>query len=198
MLNFECDYNLLRILLQTEAKESILVFLTGYGDISKLYSMMREKHFNEQHYLIYPLHSKLATSDQRLIFDKPPKGIRKIILSTNIAETSITIDDVVHVIDCGKIKMTNLQIETNNESLDVEWISLANASQRRGRAGRTQSGVCYHLFSKHRLKSLKKYQTPEILRKRLESVILSIKILNLGNAETFLSKLYQNSILNTI
>lgn len=149
--------------------------------------MMRERKFRDRHYIIYPLHSRMASTDQRLIFDKPPQGMRKIILSTNIAETSITIDDVVYVIDCGKIKMTHLHIDTNNESLDVEWVSLANAHQRRGRAGRIQPGICYHLFTKHRLKYLEKYQKPEILRKRLESTILTIKILSLGDAKTFLS-----------
>lgn len=150
--------------------------------------MMRDNNFKENLFNIYPLHSRLVSADQRLVFEKPPRGVRKIILSTNIAETSITIDDVVYVIDCGKIKMTNLHLDTNNESLDVEWVSLANAHQRRGRAGRTQSGVCYHLLTKHRLKNLQKYQTPEILRKRLESIILSVKILKLGDAKSFLSK----------
>lgn len=129
----------------------------------------------------------MPSGDQRLVFDRPPQGKRKIILSTNIAETSITIDDVVHVIDCGKIKMTHLHVDTNNESLDVEWVSLANARQRRGRAGRIQSGICYHLFTKHRLKYLDEYQKPEILRKRLECTVLSIKILRLGDAKCFLS-----------
>lgn len=172
-------------------EETILVFLTGFSDISKLFNKFKiSKKFNERFYKIYPLYSRMSTTDQRLIFEKPPIGIRKIILSTNIAETSITVDDVVHVIDCGKIKMTHLYLDTNNESLDVEWVSLANAHQRRGRAGRTQPGICYHLFSKQRLKVLTEYQQPEILRKRLESLVLSIKILRLGDAKAFLSKIF--------
>lgn len=78
----------------------------------------------------------MPTVDQRQVFDRPRAGVRKIILSTNIAETSITIDDVVFVIDCGKIKITNFNVETNTQTLLPEWVSLANASQRKGRAGK--------------------------------------------------------------
>lgn len=131
----------------------------------------------------------MASNEQRLIFNTPPKGIRKIILSTNIAETSITINDVVHVIDCGKIKMTHLHLDTYSESLDSVWVSLANARQRRGRAGRNQPGICYHLITKHRFKHLEEFQKPEILRKRLEGTVLNIKILRLGDAKSFLSNI---------
>jgi len=78
----------------------------------------------------------MPTTVQRSVFDRPPPGVRKIILATNIAETSITIDDVVYVIDCGKIKMKQYDVESNIQTLLPEWVSLANAKQRRGRAGR--------------------------------------------------------------
>lgn len=78
----------------------------------------------------------MPTIDQRLIFNEPPDGIRKIILSTSIAETSITIEDVVYVIDSGKTKYNKFDVENNIETLLPEWVSLANARQRRGRAGR--------------------------------------------------------------
>lgn len=151
--------------------------------------MEKSGKFPSSRYRIFPLHSQMPTVDQRQIFERPPAGIRKIILSTNIAETSITIDDVVFVIDCGKIKISNFNAETNTKSLVPEWVSLANASQRKGRAGRVQPGVCYHLYSRAREMTLEQYQKPEILRSRLEDIILTAKILQLGKVEEFFSKL---------
>ena len=121
------------------------------------------------------------------LWDKPPKGVRKIVIATNIAETSITIDDVVYVIDAGKIKMTNYNPNENITTLKAEWVSLANARQRRGRAGRVQPGICYHLYTRAREMTLNQYVVPEMLRTRLEEVILKIKILELGKVAPFLS-----------
>lgn len=78
----------------------------------------------------------MPTIDQRLIFKEPPTGIRKVIIATSIAETSITIEDVVYVIDCGKTKLSRFDVNKNMETLEPEWVSMANAKQRRGRAGR--------------------------------------------------------------
>lgn len=78
----------------------------------------------------------MPTVEQKLIFKPPPEGVRKIIIATSIAETSITIEDVVYVVDCGRTKLTRFDITKNIETLEPEWISLANAKQRRGRAGR--------------------------------------------------------------
>ena len=78
----------------------------------------------------------MPTVDQKLIFDVPPRGVRKIIIATVIAETSITIEDVVYVIDCGKTKLSNFDVVNNLQTLDAEWVSEANARQRKGRAGR--------------------------------------------------------------
>lgn len=84
----------------------------------------------------------MPTIDQKLIFKEPPDDIRKIIIATSIAETSITIEDVVYVIDCGKTKLGRFDVKNNIQTLEPEWVSLANAKQRRGRAGR-----CDVLFS---------------------------------------------------
>lgn len=84
----------------------------------------------------------MPTIDQKLIFKEPPDDIRKIIIATSIAETSITIEDVVYVIDCGKTKLGRFDVTNNIRTLNPEWVSLANAKQRRGRAGR-----CYVLLS---------------------------------------------------
>jgi ATP-dependent RNA helicase DHX36 len=98
--------------------------------------------------VIHPVHSLMPTATQRAIFQRPPAGTRKVVLATNIAETSITIDDIVFVVDCGKIKITNFDLESNLATLAPQWVSLANARQRRGRAGRVQAGQCYHLFTR--------------------------------------------------
>lgn len=169
---------------------AVLVFLTGYMEISKLYTLMEESgKFPKANYLILPLHSQMPTVNQKQIFERPPNGVRKIILSTNIAETSITIDDVVFVIDCGKIKINNFNVETNTQTLTPEWVSIANADQRKGRAGRVQAGICFHLFTKARRMILEKYLKPEVLRTRLEDVILMMKILQVGKAEPFFARL---------
>ncbi|CAN7987646.1 unnamed protein product, partial [Ixodes pacificus] len=126
--------------------------------------------------LVIPLHSMMPTVNQRRVFDRPPQGIRKIVLATNIAETSITINDVVYVIDCGKIKMSNFDVGRNLATLDAEWVAVANAQQRKGRAGRVQPGVCYRLYTSWRESRLEAYQLPEMLRTRLESLVLKIKV----------------------
>ncbi|CAH2233800.1 jg19571 [Pararge aegeria aegeria] len=115
---------------EKEPPGAILVFLPGMGDIKKLKSIMEDsQQFPPSRFEIYPLHSKLATLEQHKIFARPPEHIRKIIIATNIAETSITIDDVVYVVDCGKIKINGLNIETNISTLSTEWMSQANLRQ---------------------------------------------------------------------
>ncbi|KAB7496919.1 ATP-dependent RNA helicase DHX36, partial [Armadillidium nasatum] len=115
--------------------------------------------------------------------------VRKIILATNIAETSVTIDDIVYVIDSGYIKMKNYDKKSNISTLLPEFVALANARQRRGRAGRVQEGICYHLFSRGREKLLNEFQLPEIKRTRMEEVILHLKVLQLGLTKNFLGKI---------
>jgi len=101
-------------------------------------------------FLILPLHSSLSNEEQSLIFKKTEKGVRKIVISTNLAETSITIDDCVFVIDIGMMKETRFNSMQNMESLETRWVSRANAMQRRGRAGRVMPGVCIHLYTSNR------------------------------------------------
>lgn len=141
--------------------------------------------FPKCNYLILPLHSQMSTVDQKIIFEHPPQHIRKIILSTNIAERSVTIDDVVYVIDCGKTKIQNFNVKTKTETQTTTWVSLVNANQRKLRAGRVRPGICFHLFTKPRQNTLSKYIQPEVLRTRLDDVILMIKVLQLGKAKEF-------------
>ncbi|TPP59741.1 putative ATP-dependent RNA helicase DHX36 [Fasciola gigantica] len=134
------------------------------------------------------LEDVLRMTKQRGLFEVPGPGQRKIVVSTNIAETSVTIEDVVHVIDCGRIKVTDYDPACNTYSLAPVLVSKANAAQRRGRAGRVRPGVCYHLFSQYvHENTMDEFLSPEISRMRLEDVILRIKLLKLGSVTSFLA-----------
>jgi len=169
---------------------AILVFVPGWEQISKLSMLLDQKgEYALRSAQILPLHSLMPTVNQKAIFAKPPMGIRKVVIATNIAETSITIEDVVYVVDCGKIKISNFDVNNNISTLQPEWISVANLKQREGRAGRTQPGKCYHLLTSYRKEMLQPYLPPEICRKRIEEVILQIKMLELGSSRNFLKTL---------
>ncbi|XP_063772172.1 ATP-dependent DNA/RNA helicase DHX36 isoform X1 [Pseudophryne corroboree] len=169
---------------------AILVFLPGWDNISTLHDLlMSQVMFKSEWFIIIPLHSLMPTVNQTEVFKTPPPGVRKIIIATNIAETSITIDDVVHVIDGGKIKETHYDTQNNISTMTAEWVSHANAKQRKGRAGRVKPGYCYHLYNSLRDSLLNDYQLPEIVRTPLEELCLHIKILKLGGIATFLRKL---------
>ncbi|CAG0890725.1 unnamed protein product [Cyprideis torosa] len=170
---------------------AILVFVSGWDKISTLNKRLQATHLNPGNSVIIPLHSLMPTMSQREVFERPPQGKRKIVIATTIAETSITIDDVVYVvrnIDCGKLKLNSFDEETQIQCLNSQWETLANATQRRGRAGRVQDGICYHLFSRARYQRLQQHPLPEIRRVRLEEVCLQIKLLNLGAIQPFLEK----------
>ncbi|KAI0523117.1 hypothetical protein KFK09_005507 [Dendrobium nobile] len=123
----------------------------------------------------------------KLIFQNPPPNVRKIVLATNMAEASITINDIVFVVDCGKAKETTYDALNNTPCLLPSWISKASAQQRRGRAGRVQPGECYHLYPKCVYDAFADYQLPELLRTPLNSLCLQIKSLQLGSITQFLS-----------
>ncbi|XP_030071962.1 ATP-dependent DNA/RNA helicase DHX36 [Microcaecilia unicolor] len=169
---------------------AILVFLPGWDNISTLHELlMSQVMFKSDKFIIIPLHSLMPTVNQTEVFKKPPPGVRKIVIATNIAETSITIDDIVHVIDGGKIKETHYDTQNNISTMSAEWVSHANAKQRKGRAGRVQPGYCYHLYNGLRNSLLDDYQLPEIVRTPLEELCLQIKILKLGRIADFLRRL---------
>ncbi|XP_066565587.1 ATP-dependent DNA/RNA helicase DHX36 [Amia ocellicauda] len=180
---------LIRYIVLNGEDGAILVFLPGWDNISGLNDLlMAQQMFKSDKFIIIPLHSLMPTVNQTQVFKRPPLGVRKIVIATNIAETSITIDDIVHVIDGGKIKETNFDIQNNISTLTAEWVSLANAKQRKGRAGRVQPGKCYHLYNALRNSLLDDYQLPEIMRTPLEELCLQIKILKLGRIASFLRK----------
>uniref|UniRef100_A0A8B9RK37 RNA helicase n=1 Tax=Astyanax mexicanus TaxID=7994 RepID=A0A8B9RK37_ASTMX len=163
---------------------AVLVFLPGLAEIKQLYEQLQaNRMFNNRRAkkcVVYPLHSSLSNEDQQAVFTRPPDGVTKIIISTNIAETSVTIDDVVYVIDSGRMKEKRYDASRSMESLEDVWVSRANALQRKGRAGRVESGVCFHLFTSHRFNHhLSQQQLPEIQRVPLEQLCLRIKVLEM-------------------
>lgn len=156
---------------------AILCFLPGWQDIKMVQEKLSAKaHFTSDKQRVLPLHSSLSVADQQTVFQHLPAGQRKIVLTTNIAETSITIDDIVHVIDSGMHKEQNYDPRTKVSCLDTVWISRSNVTQRKGRAGRCQPGHSYHLFSQKQLKSMTPFPVPEILRTPLENLVLQTKI----------------------
>ena len=126
------------------------------------------------------LHSGIPSKDQRKVFQATPNGCRKIVLATNIAETSITIDDIAFVVDTGKAKEKSYDPHLKTATLQAVWVSQASARQRRGRAGRTKAGVCFHMFSRARHSSLRPFLESELLRTPLEEMCLQCKKLGLA------------------
>lgn len=173
---------------------AILVFMPGFDKISQLHKALENPHSPKgqrwrEHLRLFPLHSKMPSVEQQAVFRRPPKGQRKVIISTIIAETSVTIDDVVYVINTGRTKMSNYDIESNIQTLEECWVTKANTQQRKGRAGRVQPGICYNLFSRAREALMCEVPMPEILRCKLESIILSLKLLHIDDPYVFLKTL---------
>ncbi|XP_061990037.1 DExH-box ATP-dependent RNA helicase DExH5, mitochondrial isoform X2 [Rosa rugosa] len=197
--NPDCiGFNLIEYLLcnicENERPGAILVFMTGWDDINSLKEKLHANPLlgDPSQVLLLACHGSMASSEQRLIFDEPEDGVRKIVLATNIAETSITINDVVFVIDCGKAKETSYDALNNTPCLLPSWISKVSAQQRRGRAGRVQPGECYRLYPRCVYDAFAEYQLPEILRTPLQSLCLQIKSLKLGSISEFLSRALQS------
>ncbi|XP_030622208.1 ATP-dependent DNA/RNA helicase DHX36 [Chanos chanos] len=188
-IDLELIVALIHHIVMNEEDGAILVFLPGWDNISSLHDLlMARQMFKSDKFIIIPLHSLMPTVTQTQVFRRPPPGVHKIVIATNIAETSITIDDVVYVIDGGKIKETHFDTQNNISTMTTEWVSQANAKQRKGRAGRLSPGKCYHLYNGLRASLLDNYQLPEIQRTALEELCLQIKILKLGSISLFLRK----------
>lgn len=169
--------------------KAILVFLPGIGEIRQLNDMLVGHPVFSSSWFVYPLHSTIASEDQEAAFLVPPPGTRKIVLATNIAETGITIPDVTCVVDTGKHREMRFDERRQLSRLLETFISKANAKQRRGRAGRVQEGLCFHLFTKYRHDELMpSQQTPELLRLSLQDLAIRVKICKLGGIEETLSQ----------
>uniref|UniRef100_UPI0037E7B334 ATP-dependent RNA helicase DHX29 n=1 Tax=Semicossyphus pulcher TaxID=241346 RepID=UPI0037E7B334 len=173
-----------------EVEGAVLVFLPGLAHIQQLFDFLTsDKRFKDKNrYKIVALHSTLSSKDQAAAFTVPPAGVRKIVLSTNIAETGVTIPDVVFVIDTGKTKENKYHESSQMSSLVETFVSKASALQRQGRAGRVRSGFCFRLYPKFRFNSFMDYSIPEILRVPLEELCLHIMKCQYGSPEDFLSR----------
>ncbi|KAI1761964.1 P-loop containing nucleoside triphosphate hydrolase protein [Hypoxylon sp. FL1150] len=168
---------------------AILVFLPGIAEIRTLNDSLLGEPFFQRGWEVFPLHSTIATEDQERAFLVPPEGVRKIVLATNIAETGITIPDVTCVIDTGKHREMRFDERRQLSRLIDTFISRANAKQRRGRAGRVQEGLCFHLFTKYRHDNLMSdQQTPEMLRLSLQDLAIRVKICKIGGIEETLGE----------
>ncbi|KAI0526722.1 ATP dependent RNA helicase [Xylaria bambusicola] len=169
--------------------KAILVFLPGIAEIRTLNDSILGEPFFQRDWEVYPLHSTIATEDQERAFLVPPQGVRKIVLATNIAETGITIPDVTCVIDTGKHREMRFDERRQLSRLIDTFISRANAKQRRGRAGRVQEGLCFHMFTKYRHDQLMSdQQTPEMLRLSLQDLAIRVKICKIGGIEETLGQ----------
>ena len=190
------DYDLVERLLvhadESEGSGAFLVFLPGVGEVTNLcerlgshpsFAPRRGKH------RIVPLHSRCTPAEQREAFKVPPRGVRKIVVATNVAETSVTIPDVVVVVDTGRVKERQWDPRRGMASLEEGWVSRAAARQRAGRAGRVRPGKCFALYTSHRHEEkMRSHQVPEMHRVPLTEIVLQIKKLRVGtSAEGFLA-----------
>ncbi|KAJ9600220.1 hypothetical protein L9F63_009480, partial [Diploptera punctata] len=166
-------------------KGDVLIFLSGMSEISTVVEAAKSYAQQTQGWIVLPLHSTLSLAEQDKVFDYPPEGVRKCIVSTNIAETSITIDGIRFVVDSGKVKEMSYDPRCKMQKLKEFWISRASAEQRKGRAGRTGPGVCYRLFSEDEYEQLEPYTTPEIKRVPLDSLLLQMVAMGLPDARKF-------------
>lgn len=191
VIDYDVLEDLIRHIDEYYERGAILVFLPGMAEIQILLDRLAVSHQfrGAASEWLLPLYSSIAPTEQRKVFLSPPENIRKIVVATNIAETSITIDDVVYVIDCGKHKENHYNPQRRMSSMVEVWISQANAKQRRGRAGRVKPGVCFCLYTKYRYERLlRPFQVPEMLRVPLVELCLQIKSLSLGDVGSVLGK----------
>ena len=171
--------------LESSQDGHVLVFLPGWDEIiatqkALLYPFAPHAvPFNDtSKYSIHLLHSTIPLAEQQAIFEPPAEGVRRIILATNIAETSITIPDVVYVIDTAKIKEQRYDPDRRISSLVTAWVGSSNLNQRAGRAGRHRPGKYYGILSKANADRLNPYQTVEMKRADLSNVVMHVKALN--------------------
>ena len=167
--------------LAADGPGDILVFLPGEREIREAQEALRKHH--PPHTEILPLFARLSVSEQEQVF-KPHPG-RRIVLATNVAETSLTVPGIRYVVDAGLARVKRYSIRNKIEQLKIEKVSQASANQRAGRCGRVAEGICIRLYDEQDFLSRPKYTTPELLRSSLAGVILRMKSLRLPEIENF-------------
>ena len=161
----------------------ILIFLPGTFEIDRtLRAISQHPQFHA-----LPLHASLLPADQKRVFPPAPPGKRKVIAATNVAETSITIEDIVAVIDTGRVKETSYDPQNNMVRLAETWASRAACKQRRGRAGRVRAGECYKMYTRNAEIKMLERPEPEIRRVPLEQLCLAIKAMGVQDVPHFLA-----------
>jgi ATP-dependent RNA helicase DDX35 len=172
-----------------EAEGDILVFLTGREEIDSTVQLISERaatlHPKAQALAPLPLYAGLTTDQQMYVFEPAPENTRKVIVSTNIAEASVTINGIVYVVDCGYAKLRAYDPSTGIETLTAVPISKAAAVQRAGRAGRTKPGKCFRLYTQQAYEQLPEATVPEIQRSNLAPVVMQLKALGIDNIVRF-------------
>jgi ATP-dependent helicase HrpA len=164
-----------------DPRGDILVFLPGEREIRETEQELNRKQL--RHTQVLPLYSRLSAAEQNRVFAATSQ--RKIILATNVAETSLTLPGIVYVIDTGTARLSRYDARTGTTRLQVEGISRASADQRKGRSGRVREGVCVRLYDEESFGARPEYTDPEIKRTGLAGVILRMKSLHLGEVEDF-------------
>ncbi|KAF9526480.1 hypothetical protein CPB83DRAFT_770211 [Crepidotus variabilis] len=171
--------------LQASKDGHVLVFLPGWEEIMATQRALLSPlgplgiNLTSKDYSLHLLHSSVPLADQQAIFEPPKLGVRRIILATNIAETSVTIPDVVYVIDSAKIKEQRYDPDRHMSSLVSSWVGSSNVNQRAGRAGRHRSGEYYGILGRQRADRLDSHQLVEMKRVDLSNVVMHVKALNL-------------------
>ncbi|CAI2726395.1 unnamed protein product [Schistosoma spindalis] len=163
----------------------LLIFLSGMADIQAIMEPAKAYADETKRWIILPLHSALSASDQEKVFHVAPDCVRKCILSTNIAETSLTIDGIRFVADSGKVKELSWDSKARMRCLKEFSISKASANQRKGRAGRTGPGVCYRFYTQEDYDNFEAFSTPEIRRVPLETLVLQMIVMGLPDIKKF-------------
>ncbi|XP_019132644.1 ATP-dependent RNA helicase TDRD9 isoform X1 [Larimichthys crocea] len=172
--------------MTSSERGSVLVFLPGLHEISYMQEALAK--LVHKRLQIYPLHSTVTLEEQNGVFLSPVPGYRKVILSTNIAESSVTVPDVKYVIDFCLARRLVCNEETNYQSLCLTWASKTSCNQRRGRAGRVSKGYCYRLVTKEFWKNeIPEHMIPEMLLAPLATIMLKVKLLDMGDPRSILS-----------
>jgi ATP-dependent helicase HrpA len=167
--------------LEELPRGDVLVFLPGERAIREIAEALRKRHLPNTEVL--PLYARLSAGEQERVFK--PHGARRIVLSTNVAETSLTVPGVRYVVDTGLARISRYDVRRKVQRLPIERVSQASANQRAGRCGRTSAGVCIRLYSEEDFASRQPFTPPEIRRTNLAAVILQMEALRLGDVEQF-------------
>ncbi|HWO18229.1 MAG TPA: ATP-dependent RNA helicase HrpA [Kofleriaceae bacterium] len=166
---------------EMDPRGDMLVFLPGEREIREAASEIERRAL--PHTMVLPLYARLSAADQQRVFQRTAQ--RRVVLATNVAETSLTIPGIVYVVDTGLARVNRYSVRTGVSQLLIEPVSKASANQRKGRCGRTASGVCFRLYEEQDFESRPPHTDPEIKRVSLAGVILRMKALRLGDIERF-------------